>query len=811
MAKVAQLEFKSVEAKTVSVAGDFNDWAGSAKGKFDPSTCRMTLKDVGHWVFPLTGVSPGRHEFKFVIDGQWEPGPNRCFHLDEKGRLTDPTGGIVIATLEDQRTIRIQFSALATLPRFLDKEAFRVLPQGTILSMTRREGLRGNGEVIDLHCRDLDPTTPLQVEVKGLGDKPVVRPIHPDGLFQKAFRSTKPLGPRVEGSPPVTVFRVFAPRARRVVLHRFADPTMERSLGTHPGVRDDDGVWEMRVPGTHWNTYYGFTVEGPTGEGEGFKPDRIWPDPWGYASVFHTGPSILIDREALGHGFQGWTDHDFRPPRKCDLVIYEASVRDLTSHPSSKVVKERRGKYLGLASTLGTGTGLDHLKALGVNAIEFLPIFEFDDQPPGTYHWGYMPSLFFCPEASYAMHTLGGQINECKAMIDACHRAGLAVLLDVVYNHTGSPDVLMGFDKKYFYRHAGDFTLYNYSGCGNDFKTENPMARRLILDSLEYWVREFHVDGFRFDLAELIDLDTLQAIEERLRRIKPDIILIAEPWSFRGSLKGRLKGTPWASWNDDFRNRVKEVALGKADGASLLPLLRGSLELWTDHPLESVNYVESHDDYTLTDYLSRRADHDGSKHSETDVRRNLFCAAAVLLAAGIPMLAQGQEMLRSKRGNHNSYNAGDEVNTVDYGLREKNAAVFACYRDLIAFRQSEAGRIIREADPATCRAAERLTGSKPGAAGLFWKPPAVDPLAPPGPSPLLVLFNGESHAHATFKVALPPGLWMRVIGNHRLYRPTDFTRREMLITPSDEEPATFDLPPLGFEVWMPKQRVPSGG
>ncbi|NLI75014.1 MAG: hypothetical protein GX442_01070 [Candidatus Riflebacteria bacterium] len=806
MTRPAQLEYRSPAAKTVSVGGDFNDWAGSAKGRFDPAAGRMTHKGEGRWVLSLAGVGPGRHEFKFIVDGDWEPGPNRTFFLDEKGGLTDPTGGIVMVMLEDAVTVRVQFSPLAALPQFLEKETFRLLPHGTVLGLTRREGLHGRGEEIDLHCRDLDPTANLRLEVRGLGDKPVVRPVHPDGLFRRGFQSDKPLGPRVEGNPPSLVFRVFAPRAWKVVLHHFADPLRERPLGTVEGKRDADGVWEMRLPGLPWGTYYGFTVEGPAGEGEGFQPGRLWPDPWGRAAVFHNGPSILVDPAAPGHGFQGWTDQGFHLPPKSDLVIYEASVRDLTTHPSAKVVPDRRGKYLGLAATVGTGAGIDHIKRLGANVVEFLPVFEFDDDPPSTYHWGYMPALFFCPEASLALHTLGGQVNEFKALVNTLHAEGLAVVLDVVYNHTGAPQVLMGFDKKYFYRHDGNFTLYNFSGCGNDFKSENPMARRLILDSLEYWVREYHVDGFRFDLAELLDMETLQAIEERLRQVKPDILLIAEPWSFRGTIKGRLRGTSWASWNDDFRTRVKEVALGKGTAADLLPVLRGSLELWTDHPLESVNYVESHDDYTLTDHLSRRADRDGSRHSETDVKRNLFCAAAVLLSPGIPMLAQGQEMLRSKRGNHNSYNAGDEVNTVDYGLREKNAAAFRFYADLIAFRRSEAGRILREAGSATCRTAERIDGSKPGAVGLYWKPTGSPEAGGDAPSPLLVLFNAESHAHATFHVKLPPGLWLRAIGDHRRFGPQDFSRREMLVTAADEDGVSFDLPALGVEVWMPGPR-----
>lgn len=794
MDTTARLEFHSEKATSVSVAGDFNDWCGSSRGAFDPSLGRMTLAGDYVWTFPLNGIASGSHQFKFVVDGEWEAGANRSFFLDENGRLIDPTGGILSVVLESPTTIRVRFNGITKLPKFLEQLSFHLKPHGTILSKDRHQRSHGEGEVVDLHCRDLDVTCNMHLEVKGLGEKAISRPILPDGIFSKAFISQKPLGAIVEAGD--TVFRLFAPRAKSVRLQLAGDPGMHRQIAAVKGLKDADGVWEMRVSGTHWGCYYGFHVEGPHGEGEGFDAKILWPDPYSHASVYHTGPSILIEPGSTGNGFGGWTDQEFKTPDKRDLVIWEASVRDLTSHETSRVDKSLRGKYLGLAATPGRGTGIDHMKKLGVNAVEFLPVYEFDDDPPGSYHWGYMPSLFFAPEASYARSPNGAQVHEFKALVDTMHRHGIAVLLDVVYNHTGAPQILMGIDRKYFYRSDGSLTLHNFSGCGNDFKSENPMARRIILDSLEHWVREYHVDGFRFDLAELLDQQTLIEIEKRLTAVKPDVILIAEPWSFRGSNKGQLKNTSWTNWNDDFRNRVKEAAHGKGSGDALFQVLRGSVDLWTASPWESVNYVESHDDFALTDHLSERKDRDGSHLSAHDIKRNMFCAAAVLLSAGIPMLAQGQEMLRSKKGNGNTYNAGDGVNAVDYGLREKHAGAFDFYRGLIELRRSPDGRLLRAADAASCRSVEKVHGSTPTAIGLIWRD------AEKSKEALIILFNGDQHHKAKFTMKLHSGSWVRLVGDGKVYSRTSFDRREMAISHGDiETGVSVEVPPIGVEVW----------
>ncbi|MFZ2958643.1 MAG: alpha-amylase family glycosyl hydrolase [Candidatus Ozemobacteraceae bacterium] len=795
-----RLQFRSTEAKTVSVAGDFNDWCGSIKGSFDATIGKMARHADGLWEFLLSGITTGNHQFKFIINGEWEPGANRFFFIDERGRLNDPTGGISQVMLENVKTLRVSFTIQAGLPKDLNDLTFVLHPKGKVISAFRVTGKGSEGDSVLLDIRGIDVTEGIKLEVRGLGNRPVTRPVCLDTFFQRHFISNKPLGVSIEGDPTTTVFRVFAPRARKVAVKVYEDADKIRILKDINGLQDPDGVWEMHLPGTHWGSFYGFMIDGPHGEGEGFDAKKLWPDPYARASVFHNGPSILIDPASRG-SFKGWEDTTFRTPAREELIVWECSVRDLTTHPSSGVPKALRGKYAGLPATVGTGAGLDHAKALGINALEFLPIYEFDDNPPGSYHWGYMPSLFFAPEASFASNPYGGQIHEFKSLVNACHKEGMAVILDVVYNHTGAPQILMGMDKKYFYRHDGKLVLQNFSGCGNDFKTELPMARRLIIDSLEHWITEYHVDGFRFDLAELIDLGTLTIIEDRLKKIKPDIILISEPWSFRGTNKGQLKRTSWANWNDDFRNRIKDVVQGKANASTLLPVLKGSVDLWTSSPWESVNYVESHDNFTLVDHLSDRSDHDGSNPGDFEIRRNLFCAAAVLLSPGIPMLAQGQEMLRSKRGNGNSYNAGDGVNTVDYGLKNLFPAVYAFYRDLIALRQSEDGAIIRTLDGEACKAAEIVPTQNTNAIGIHWKPSRHAPLRT---KQMIVLFNADPTGPAIFTPRLSTGIWERRVGDGKVFKAHAHFLRELIIAKTEAGGTPIEVPPLSVAVWLPR-------
>ena len=205
MSKAQFLAYRSETAKTVSVAGDFNEWCGSEVGQFDPARGKMSLNGPFRWVFPLTGFAQGSHQYKFIVDGVWEGGQNRVFHLDNNGRLFDPTGGITSVIMESPSEIRITFASEIILPTRLEELDFKLLPHGSILGMTRHKGKDGKGEAVDLHCRDLDITEEIRVQVKGISKKVVSRPVQLDGIFKLGFQSTKQLGPSVDNKPLTTV------------------------------------------------------------------------------------------------------------------------------------------------------------------------------------------------------------------------------------------------------------------------------------------------------------------------------------------------------------------------------------------------------------------------------------------------------------------------------------------------------------------------------------------------------------------------------------------------------------------------------
>ncbi|HOK40191.1 MAG TPA: alpha-amylase family glycosyl hydrolase [bacterium] len=552
--------------------------------------------------------------------------------------------------------------------------------------------------IVILETTKLDITKLNKIKIINLDEQSLIYELKPsDELFQKNFISQKKLGANYNPANNKTTFRLFSPRASSASLHLYKNFDDKKPFNIFEMKKDDDGVWEFEINENLIGKYYKYTLSGLEGEGEYFNPNWLLSDLYAYANVYHYGKSIVINPDVNDDIFPGWTDNKFKTPEKKDLIIYEASIRDLTADISSKVEEKFRGKYLGLILTENLDTGIGHIKELGINAIEFLPVHEFDDNPPGSYHWGYMTSLFFTPESSYSTAPeKGKQITEYKKLIDILHKNNIAVIMDVVYNHTGSPDYYKGYDNFYYYRLNKYYAYLNYSGCGNDFKTENPMVRKLIIDSLKHFVNHYHIDGFRFDLTELIDLETLFEIENELTKIKPDIILIAEPWSFRGSLKGKLKNRNWSSWNDDFRNTVKDFVKHKLSSLNILcNVISGSTNIWTVNPLETINYVESHDDFTLTDDLSNREDHNGLFCDEKEKAMNRICATILFTSAGIPMIAGGQEFLRSKSGCPNSYNSGDEINSLKYNFKEKNKREYEYYKGLIKFRNSEYGSILK--------------------------------------------------------------------------------------------------------------------
>lgn len=529
------------------------------------------------------------------------------------------------------------------------------------------------------------------------------------------FYSDKPLGHNIEGG--VNVFRVFSSRATKVYLVIADDPIEMNNKKEYEMVRDENGVWEAKVPGNLFGKYYGYRVEGPKHFTEAFDPDLIVFDPYSKAvavenSYKQKGMSVILDTSKYD-----WEGTSWVGLKAEDVIIYESHIRDFTAHPSSGVPENIRGTYKGfIYRGKGAIGGINWVKELGVNAVEFLPIHEmgtyeppFGEQvehagaekgativnnwnPYARNHWGYMTSCFFAPESYYSSGDLtpgkysglgGKQVNEFKDVVKELHKEKIAVLMDVVYNHVSQYDYnpLKRLDKKYYF-FLNDFHGYDArSGCGNDFDTAKPMASRLVVDSVKYWVTEYKIDGFRFDLATIIDWKTHEKIVKETRKINPDTILIAEPWGGgRGeprdgggyTLIGFSKRGIGA-WNDRIRNFIRGSASASSNPTAGIVFGKGSNEEMKKYVLgfltnvggdfyekgHNINYAESHDNETLGDFI--RIGNGDYKYPQVITNRtefvkltpkqlaqNKIAALFLLTVQGGIMLHQGQEFARSK-------------------------------------------------------------------------------------------------------------------------------------------------------------------
>lgn len=513
------------------------------------------------------------------------------------------------------------------------------------------------------------------------------------GSFFHELRTDLPLGAIVRGGQ--TVFRLFAPRARGVMLWIARSPSfaaealLEAQRFTLLQV-DAAGVWEIALDHDLHGWFYWFTIDAaPSVAGPGLEPGFRILDPYALATVGRDGPGIVLDRARLTRP----ADH-FRTPAWQDLVIAEAHVRDLAAHAPTRASAEERRGFTGLRAWVESPDF--YLHHLGVNCVELQPVHEFDNVTTDEYHWGYMTNSFFAPESSYALEPeKASGVRELQELVKAFHHRGMAVVLDVVFNHVGVPAHLMAIDRLYYFEHDATGAPNNWSGCGNDLRARSAMARRLIIDSCVHAIEVFGVDGFRFDLAELLGVEVLRDIETALKRVKPDVILIAEPWSFRGHIAGALRDTGWASWNDGYRDFLRDYVRGRGEAARMEYFLRGSPWYFAKFPAQTVNYTESHDDRTWIDTITENANFDGNVPTANDRRRTHLMAALLFMSAGIPMVAEGQDFLRSKQGVNNTYQRGD-LNALDYRRLQRHLATHAYFADWIAFRRGAHGRLLRQ-------------------------------------------------------------------------------------------------------------------
>jgi pullulanase len=545
----------------------------------------------------------------------------------------------------------------------------------------------------------------------------------------------------------------------------------------------DDGAWEVVVDENLTGWFYWYRVDGPSEAGFSHcDPEVNIVDPYALAVVDRLGPAIVVDMEAYP------PPKPFQRPAETDLVIGEAHLRDLIVKAPIEPKTTDRSGFAGLTRWLQT-EGC-YLKEWGINAVELQPIQENDARTREEYHWGYMTVNYFAPESSYGTDSIrGAQVAEFKELVDAFHTAGLAVILDVVYNHVGEPAHLLFVDKYYYFEQSASGEMTNWSGCGNDLRCSTPMAKRLIIDSLLHLVEFYGVDGFRFDLAELIGLDALHEIEAVVKAKHPDVFLIAEPWSFRGHLGSDLKHTSYFSWNDGFRDFLKRYVKGKGDRDSLAYFLRGSPE-GVGRPCQTVNYTESHDDRTWLDDITENRAHNGNSPAPVDRRRTHLMVSILMMSLGTPMLAQGQDFLRSKWGVTNTYQRGD-INALDYRRRMEFSSTHSYFRNWIKFRKSPDAAGLRLAEFPADGYFRFFPASSGSGLGFL-----VNAMKTHGSCQLFFAVNPMSTS-TTIKVdgLGAPGSWVQLADSER-FDPHGL--ESALMSLKDE----LDIPPVSCALWI---------
>lgn len=518
-----------------------------------------------------------------------------------------------------------------------------------------------------------------------------------------------------------TTFKVWAPTADDVKVKLYTSGTegTDDCINTISMVKGDKGVWSAVCTGDYQNKYYTYavTVDGKTTEA---------CDPYARTTGVNGKRAMILDLASTNP--EGW-ENDTSPNvgmEYTDAIIYELHVRDLSSNAESGISEAHCGKFLGLTETgtknsSGQSTGLDHIKDLGVTHIHLLPSYDYGSVDEtkldeAQYNWGYDPVNYNVPEGSYSTDPYHGEVRvrEMKQMIQTLHENNINVIMDVVYNHVYDAESFC-FNQlvpKYFSRTNEDGTYSNGSGCGNDTASERAMVKKYIVDSVNYWADEYHIDGFRFDLVGLLDTETINEVVNTVHKTHPDVVFYGEGWTmgtavskdgYTMATQTNSAATPEFAY---FSDTIRDLLKGKNDETSLgyVSGLTGQEEAvanafraktsWTSNPTQIVNYASCHDNYTLKDKINA-ARKDATE--EDRIKMNNLAAAIYLTAEGIPLIHAGEEILRTKVDEsgkiiHNSYNSSDYVNSLSWGNLAKTEyqQTRDYYKGLIEFRKNHA-------------------------------------------------------------------------------------------------------------------------
>ncbi len=524
-------------------------------------------------------------------------------------------------------------------------------------------------------------------------------------------------------SKEATTFNLWAPTAQQVQLSLYSEGLGGEAVESLDMQSAEGGMWSLKVDGDKAGLFYTFKVK----IGDKWLEECAGIDAKAVGVNGQRGAIIDLDTTDP----EGWAE-DKRPEVEsfADIVLYEMHHRDFSIHPSSGI--ENGGKFValtveGATNSKGEKTGIDHLKELGVTHVHLLPSYDYGSidetrLEDGKYNWGYDPVNYNTPDGGYSTNPYdpATRIKEFKQMVQSLHKAGIGVILDVVYNHTFSIDG-SNFERTvpgYFFRQREDGSYADASGCGNETASDREMMRRYMIESVKYWLEEYHLDGFRFDLMGIHDAETMRLIREAADAVSTKILIYGEGWAAQApqlpaeelAMKANIKNISGvAAFSDELRDGLRGPFHSNEQGAFLagvegqeesikfglvgaiahpqvdMTKVNYSSESWTAEPTQMISYVSCHDDMCLVDRLKTTIP--GIDH-ERLIRLDKLAQSVVLCSQGIPFIFTGEEVMRDKKGVHNSYQSPDEINAIDWELKSQNRELFDYYKGMIALRKA---------------------------------------------------------------------------------------------------------------------------
>lgn len=526
----------------------------------------------------------------------------------------------------------------------------------------------------------------------------------------------------MEYAPNTTQFTLWAPTADEVRLMLYESGEGGHAYETLPMEADKEGLWKIKVDRELKGNFYTFNVkigDKWLGETPGINARAVG---------VNGQRGAIIDLADTNP--EGWAE-DKRPELKsvADAIIYEMHHRDFSISPTAGI--EHKGKFIALTETdthnpQGASTGIDHLKELGVTHVHILPSYDYASIDEtrlneNKYNWGYDPLNYNVPEGSYSTdpYTPATRIREFKQMVQALHKAGIRVVLDVVYNHTFNTSD-SNFERTvpgYFYRQRPDGSFADASACGNETASERPMMRKYMIESVLYWIREYHIDGFRFDLMGIHDIETMNAIRQAAQEVLPTVLIYGEGWAASApqlpteelAMKANTHRMPGiAAFSDELRDALRGPFNDDTKGAFLAGIpgeeesikfgIAGAIQHpqvnydsvnyttqpWAAQPTQMISYVSCHDDMCLVDRLRTSIP---NLAPDALTRLDKLAQTAVFTSQGIPFIQAGEEVMRDKKGVHNSFNSPDSINAIDWSRKTAHADVFRYYQGLMSLRR----------------------------------------------------------------------------------------------------------------------------